>query len=116
MKVTVLYDNARLEKDLKTGWGFSALIDQDVMFDTGGDYAALLENMRELNIDPKEIKSVVLSHGHGDHTGGLSGLVENNPEISIYAPSRRLANRLRSEFPDKTEVVGSDKPTAVRQK
>ncbi len=114
MRITVLYDNERLEKNLGTGWGFSALIDRDVLFDTGGDPSILLENMRSLDVDPQEIEFVVLSHGHGDHTGGLTGLVERNPDVSIYAPPR-LPGRLRGNVPDETEVFDSDEPTAIRR-
>jgi 7,8-dihydropterin-6-yl-methyl-4-(beta-D-ribofuranosyl)aminobenzene 5'-phosphate synthase len=69
MKITIVYDNEVLGKGLTAGWGFSCLIDNDVLFDTGGDGVALLNNMRELGIDSNGIKSVVLSHRHGNHTG-----------------------------------------------
>ena len=42
-----------------------------ILFDTGGDSATLLHNMKELNIDPKDLGIVVISHAHGDHTGGF---------------------------------------------
>lgn len=44
----------------------------------------LVENMRILGIDPAQIESVVLSHAHGDHTGGLSALLEYGARPIVY--------------------------------
>jgi 7,8-dihydropterin-6-yl-methyl-4-(beta-D-ribofuranosyl)aminobenzene 5'-phosphate synthase len=74
---------------LKSAWGFSALVeyrDHTLLFDTGGDGPSLMENMRILGIDPTQIKSVVLSHAHGDHTGGLSALLEYGVRPIVYLP------------------------------
>ncbi len=37
MRIAIVYDNEVLKKGLKAGWGFSCLIDDDILFDTGGD-------------------------------------------------------------------------------
>jgi len=85
---------------LKSGWGFSALIETGqalpILFDTGGDGSVLLHNMRELGIDPSRIGTIVISHAHGDHTGGLQSILEANGYAEIYVPSslwRRLPGR-----------------------
>jgi 7,8-dihydropterin-6-yl-methyl-4-(beta-D-ribofuranosyl)aminobenzene 5'-phosphate synthase len=100
MKVTVVYDNCTSKPALKTGWGFSCLIEvgsePPLLFDTGADGATLLYNMKELNIDPLEIGIIVLSHGHGDHTGGLAAILERNRHAEIYVPASvtlRLSGR-----------------------
>jgi len=45
------------KQGLKSGWGFSALIETEhaspILFDTGGDGSVLLHNMRELGIDAR---------------------------------------------------------------
>ena len=87
--VTLLYDNYRFDRRLKTGWGFSSLVQgfgKTLLFDTGGDGDALLENMRLLGIDPLQVELVVLSHIHGDHTGGLGAFLEKNPRVAVYLP------------------------------
>ena len=100
MKVSVVYDNEVLRGGLKPGWGFSCLIDNDILFDTGGDGVALLHNMEKLGINLSNIKSVVLSHAHGDHTGGLLELLEENQDLSVYAlPSFYMA--LKNQSPRK---------------
>jgi 7,8-dihydropterin-6-yl-methyl-4-(beta-D-ribofuranosyl)aminobenzene 5'-phosphate synthase len=40
--------------------------------------------MRILGIDPTRIESVMLSHAHGDHTGGLTALLEFGARPTVY--------------------------------
>lgn len=47
-----------------------------LLFDAGLSSLALVHNLERLEVDPREIEAVALSHGHFDHTGGLAGLVE----------------------------------------
>lgn len=85
----IVYDNNTLRQDLTASWGFSCLIDlphSGILFDTGGDASILLRNMRRMEIDPSKIDSVVLSHGHGDHTGGLFGLLQVHNDVTVYIP------------------------------
>jgi 7,8-dihydropterin-6-yl-methyl-4-(beta-D-ribofuranosyl)aminobenzene 5'-phosphate synthase len=57
-----------------------------VLFDTGGDGDILLSNMQRLGLDPKAVDAVVLSHIHGDHTGGLDTFLARNPDVTVYMP------------------------------
>jgi len=86
VRITVVYDNRSLYPHLAPGWGFSCLVGQDLLFDTGGDSRRLLFNMEKMGINPGEIKTVVLSHAHGDHTGGLGGILALNRETTVYMP------------------------------
>lgn len=90
-KITIVYDNCLNKQGLKTGWGFSALIETNhaspILFDTGDDGAALLYNMERLGIDPELIGTIVISHAHSDHTGGLAGILEVNKHATIYLPA-----------------------------
>lgn len=78
--LTTIYDNYKFNPNLKTGWGFSCLIKdrKNILFDTGGDSDTLLYNFKQLNINPKMIDIVMLSHNHSDHIGGLSGFLKVN--------------------------------------
>jgi 7,8-dihydropterin-6-yl-methyl-4-(beta-D-ribofuranosyl)aminobenzene 5'-phosphate synthase len=80
-----------MKQGLKSGWGFSALIETEhaspILFDTGGDGSVLLYNMQKLGIDAKQFGTIVISHGHGDHTGGLHSILEVNENAEIYVPS-----------------------------
>ena len=91
MKITIVYDNEVRKVGLRGGHGFSVLIEDatfsPLLFDTGADGPALLHNMKELNIDPKDISIIVISHAHGDHTGGLSEILRINGIDELYLPS-----------------------------
>jgi 7,8-dihydropterin-6-yl-methyl-4-(beta-D-ribofuranosyl)aminobenzene 5'-phosphate synthase len=55
-------------------WGFAALVEADrqrLLFDTGARPDTVLANARELGVDLSDVPSIVLSHHHRDHTGGL---------------------------------------------
>jgi len=88
-ELIIVYDNNPYEYQLHTAWGFSCLIrlaQRTILFDTGGDSSTLLYNMRQLKIDPGKVDDVFLSHIDGDHTGGLSGFLEQNNSINVYLP------------------------------
>jgi 7,8-dihydropterin-6-yl-methyl-4-(beta-D-ribofuranosyl)aminobenzene 5'-phosphate synthase len=111
MKVTIVYDNCSSKPGLKTGWGFSAFIEPEgaapLLFDTGADGNALLSNMKELCIDPRRISAVVISHAHGDHTGGLSHFLEVNTQAGIYVPAS-----VRAQIPGR-KIVWVDEPVEI---
>ena len=90
-KITIIYDNHSNKAGLKTGWGFSALIETDntppILFDTGDDGGALLHNMKQLGIAPESIGTIVISHAHYDHTGGLSDILGINEQATINVPA-----------------------------
>ena len=67
---------------LRAEWGLSMLAEsvradetRRVMIDFGYTPDALLGNMDLLKLDPATIDALVLSHGHIDHFGGLTGLL-----------------------------------------
>ncbi len=60
---------------------FSVLVKQcingecvNILFDAEPSYKVLYYNMKLLNLKPKDIDYIVLSHSHYDHTGGLKKL------------------------------------------
>jgi 7,8-dihydropterin-6-yl-methyl-4-(beta-D-ribofuranosyl)aminobenzene 5'-phosphate synthase len=62
--------------------GFSALVEirkggrvRRLLFDTGITPGGCAGNLRRLGQDPAVIEAIVCSHGHFDHTTGLSGLI-----------------------------------------
>ena len=113
MKITIVYDNEASKEGLRQGHGFSALIEDagvpPILFDTGADGAALLHNMRKLNIDPQEISVVIISHSHGDHTGGLSELLGINRTVELYLP-----NSLKKAFPGRQVTIVKG-PVQIRE-
>ena len=87
LTLTIVYDNNAHDARLRTEWGFACLVETEqntVLFDTGGNGAILLDNMAKLGIDPQTIEAVVLSHAHGDHTGGLQALLAAGVRPTVY--------------------------------
>lgn len=84
---TILYDNYVVDKNTKADWGFSCLIEgaeKTILFDTGTKPEILWQNIDELGVDVKSIDCIVLSHNHGDHTGGLFSILEKNSDVTVY--------------------------------
>jgi len=110
--IAIVYDNNPYAPGLKTSWGFACLVETGeatILFDTGGDAPTLLANMAALDIDPLSIEIVVLSHVHGDHTGGLMGLLERNARPTVYLPrsfSDRFKARVKAAGATVVEVDG----------
>ena len=93
---TIVYDNNApaeaqgYDPALQTAWGFACLVETGeatILFDTGGDGSTLLGNMATMGLDPRAIDVVVLSHAHGDHTGGLAGLLDTGARPTVYVPA-----------------------------
>ncbi len=107
-------DYAGYESPLLAQHGISMLLETHssslrktfrMLFDVANNSDALLYNMKLLNIDPKTIDAIVISHCHWDHTGGLMGILkeikgENVPIIahpSIFRPNFVLEPYLKHE-------------------
>jgi 7,8-dihydropterin-6-yl-methyl-4-(beta-D-ribofuranosyl)aminobenzene 5'-phosphate synthase len=67
---------------LRAEHGFSALVTvrsgdrvHRLLFDTGISPDGMVDNMRRLDLSPKDVEVIVLSHGHFDHTAGLHGFI-----------------------------------------
>lgn len=87
MEVTILIDNFAQKTNVIAEHGLSVHIrdgETQVLLDTGQGHA-LVHNSAALGIPLKEIDHLVLSHGHFDHTGGLSDLLLNAPNVSVWA-------------------------------
>ncbi|NMB77274.1 MAG: MBL fold metallo-hydrolase [Myxococcales bacterium] len=85
-KLTIIVDNKAAE-GLLCEHGFSAWIEvagRRLLFDTGQG-EALAGNADKLGIDLRTADTLVLSHGHYDHTGGVPLLIARAPTAEIYA-------------------------------
>jgi 7,8-dihydropterin-6-yl-methyl-4-(beta-D-ribofuranosyl)aminobenzene 5'-phosphate synthase len=107
MRITIVYDNEAKKVGLTSGWGFSAYIESKdgppLLFDTGADSPTLLHNMKELKIDPTTIETIVISHAHRDHTGGLSEMLTINEGAQLLLPGS-----FRGVFPGRKVTMVED--------
>lgn len=106
LKLTILYDNTVVDAQLKSGWGFAALVEYSshtLLFDTGAT-SILLDNMQLLGVKPQSIEAVIISHEHFDHTGGLQALLDTGIRPTVYAPSA-FSNTFKEQVRARTKLV-----------
>lgn len=85
MEIQVIFDKAAVDKKIKTGWGFSVLVDNKILFDTGEKGEWLIGNLKQMDIDPGKIEAAVISHNHWDHMGGLWSLLKTaKKDLPVY--------------------------------
>jgi 7,8-dihydropterin-6-yl-methyl-4-(beta-D-ribofuranosyl)aminobenzene 5'-phosphate synthase len=113
VQIIITYDNRALDPNLTSGWGFSCLVGDDLLFDTGGDGRTLLSNMYKMGIDPAGIRTVVLSHAHGDHTGGLGALLGTGVRPTVYVPGSFTA-RFKADVRSLTTLVEVHGPAEIQ--
>jgi len=119
IKITIVYDNNPCKEGLETRWGFACVIsgmEKTILFDAGGEGEVLLANMAKMEIEASEIETVLLSHIHDDHTGGLGAFLKKNAQVRVYVP-----DSFPESFKDKitrmkAEVVEVEKPREILTK
>lgn len=87
LKITVLVENTVYTEGLLAEHGLSLLLEfenRKYLFDSGQGMA-LKNNAQKIGLNFNKLDGLILSHGHYDHTGGVSHLLEVNPMLDIYA-------------------------------
>jgi 7,8-dihydropterin-6-yl-methyl-4-(beta-D-ribofuranosyl)aminobenzene 5'-phosphate synthase len=90
VSIVTVFDNYAVNPGLTTQWGFAAAVTRGpthILFDTGSDGQILLSNMAKLNVRPKDIHKVVISHVHLDHLGGLQEFLKVNSDVEVFIPA-----------------------------
>ena len=88
--ITVLYDNYVFDQTCGSDWGFACLIsgtEKTILFDTGTKGDLLLANFDNMKLRPADVDLLVISHNHGDLTGGLPPFLAKNEHTGIYLPA-----------------------------
>jgi 7,8-dihydropterin-6-yl-methyl-4-(beta-D-ribofuranosyl)aminobenzene 5'-phosphate synthase len=87
--------------------------EKTILFDTGTQPQILMHNIDTLGIDLKKVEQVVISHDHGDHTGGLPAVLERNPKVTVFFPVSFPAEFWRRVEGLKAEFRTVDKPVEI---
>ncbi len=86
MKIVTLIENNSCSDNLHSEHGFSLYIEtfkHKILFDTGKT-DLFIKNAEYLNIDLQEVDTVIISHAHYDHIGGLTHFLNINQKAKVY--------------------------------
>jgi 7,8-dihydropterin-6-yl-methyl-4-(beta-D-ribofuranosyl)aminobenzene 5'-phosphate synthase len=88
IRITILAENTAHARGVRGEHGLAFWIEsagRHILFDTGQGLV-LVDNARALRIDLRAVGTIVLSHGHYDHTGGLAAALHAARElVTVHA-------------------------------
>lgn len=106
ISITVLTDNSPAY-GLESEHGFALWIqtrERSILLDTGCG-RAMLNNAEALGVDLRDIDTVVLSHGHYDHTGNLAHIMECNPGAQLVLHPDAVRERYSIQADDSARSI-----------
>lgn len=86
MRIINLVENELGETGCEAAHGLSFYVETEnhkLLFDTSPS-EVVLRNAQKLGVDLTAVDTVILSHGHYDHSGGIIAFMELNPNAKIY--------------------------------
>ncbi len=112
--LTTLVENSVHARGLRAEHGLSFHLQvgsRSVLFDTGQS-DLLLRNALKLRISLANTEAVVLSHGHNDHTGGVSSAWQAAPRARLFLHPAALSPKFARNSDGSTRAIGMDEKTA----
>ncbi len=107
LRVMALVENSVFTRGLLAQHGLSFLIEADgrrALFDTGQG-RVIVDNARQLGVPLDTVETIVLSHGHYDHTGGLADVLHAGGGRKLLLHPAALAPKyVRRQNPPHSEI------------
>lgn len=90
-----------------SNWVVLAEEDGVALVDAGypADADLVLDTIRYAGHDPADLRRVYVTHGHTDHVGGLAGILEARPDVTVLAHADEVAN---VRGPEREQVTVAD--------
>jgi 7,8-dihydropterin-6-yl-methyl-4-(beta-D-ribofuranosyl)aminobenzene 5'-phosphate synthase len=99
MKVMILSENRTNYPEYLAEHGLSVYIetaDRKLLFDLGAS-DIFLQNAKRIKINLEKVDTVVISHGHYDHTEGVPAFTKKNRNAKIYIHEDAFSNTFGME-------------------
>ena len=96
MRIVSLIDNISERNDIASEHGLSFYIEtanHKILFDLGAS-TLFSKNAKTLGIDLALVDTVIISHGHYDHGGGLKHFMTINQKAKIYIKKEKRSMNL----------------------
>ena len=112
MRIINLVENEPGDSGCDAAHGLSFYVETQAhrfLFDTSPS-ELMIRNAQKLGVDLTAVDTVILSHGHYDHSGGILPFVEINPRAKIYMQSNAGGEYYAFDGEDKGfRYIGIDK-------
>ena len=112
MRIINLVENELGNSGCETAHGLSFYVKTEnhkLLFDSSPSEIAI-RNAQKLGVDLPAVDTVILSHGHYDHSGGILPFVELNPHAKIFMQSNAGGEYYAFDGEDKGfRYIGIDK-------
>lgn len=111
MKIVALIENISEKENLLCEHGLSLYIetkDRRMLFDTGAS-GNFVKNACELGVDIESVDTVIISHGHNDHGGGLAAFLAANDKAQVYLHKDALCGYYAERPSGQSHYIGLDR-------
>ncbi len=110
MIIKTLVENTPYNEKFGCEHGLSLYIEtnnQKILFDVG-ETDLFLKNASILKVDIGDVESLIISHGHKDHGGGLENFLNSNNKAKVYVNKNAFNPHYASRPNNKLKDIGLD--------
>ncbi len=111
MILKTLVENTVVSDDFRGEHGLSLYLetkDHRILMDVG-ESSLYAENAAKMQVDLTAVDTVVISHAHYDHGGGLKHFLTKNHQATVYVSAHGFENYYAQKPDGETKYIGMDK-------
>ena len=111
MIVKTLVENTTVTDEFRGEHGLSVYLENEenrILVDLG-DSSLYAENAAKMNVDLSAVDTVVISHAHYDHGGGLKHFLSVNEKAAVYISAYGFDDYYARKPDGETKYIGLDK-------